>query len=99
MYKEINGVTFKFHQRAKAPDFYGCKTDIYQAYSRPSAKKVAIFNEWKTTASKFDPTAFYITSYNTYTFSLAFEFWYEGMLYLANITPTCNHLYQLLESE
>lgn len=92
----INNKRFFLHPRKKPYDFYGVKKSLYDCYQNPSAVKVAIYEEWKNYCKTVKGFDFCITSYNTFHFCVAFKFWLPDGLYLAHITPSCNHLYREL---
>lgn len=92
---KINGVSFELQNNViKLPlvERYPHRT-IWDCYDRPSAKKVAIYEEWLSYANSIDAQGFTVSSYNCNFFSLTFEFRYEGVKYHANITYAHNYLY------
>lgn len=97
MQKEINGVWFTYHPRAKLP-YYGCydKWDIYDAYKKPSSCKVSIWRYWVEWCYSMEDCEYpVITGANCMTFTIMFDFVHEGKEYRAHITKYHNHLYPL----
>lgn len=66
------------------------KKDIYQAYDRPSNKKVSIWNYWNNYVIENNCYNLVITGYNCYHFTLMFE----DKNYIYKITAANNYRYK-----
>lgn len=90
----IQGVEFEKVKNLQLKTCFELK-GIYQAYEKPSMKKVSIYHNWYEFTEKLDlvNSAYYgIASYNSNIFTFDFCFKYESKKYYAHITPSHNYI-------
>lgn len=63
---------------------------LTDCYTKPSATKISIYNEWLHWAVENGITHFGVRSYNTNIFTLQGLATVDGVDYVLNITPTSN---------
>lgn len=68
---------------------------IYDCYSKPSSKKVSIYNEWLHWAINNNVIYFGVASYNCNIFTLQGIITIDDDDYLVYITPSYNTLYPI----
>ena len=97
MYKNINGISFKYHPRASAPDTSIEAYTLDGVYERPSHFKRVAFRDCEIMANCLNGFNRGITSYNCQTFTYRFDFAHPetGELMRAVITRDYIHLYHL----
>lgn len=94
----INGIEFEKVKNLNIKTCFELK-GIYQAYGKPSMKKVSIYHNWYEFTEKLDlvNSAYYgIASYNSNIFTFDFCFKYESKKYYAHITPSHNYICEAL---
>ena len=73
--------------------------DIFDAYDRPSYRKVNAFEYCKDLMHQYNGHGLKITGFNTCTFSAAFVGVVEGVKHLFYITPSYDYIYPLEDLE
>lgn len=91
------GHAFELHPRKDAPRKYVLAYNIWQAYDRPSARKVAAWHDCEQMCRDCDGHGLCITAAGCQTFSVMFDFEnpVNGAPMRAHITRYYNHLYYL----
>ena len=91
------GHTFTLHPYKDAPIKYPVAPNIWQAYDRPSALKVAAWGDCEQMCRDCDGYGLCVTAAGCQTFSVMFDFMnpVTGELMRAHITRYHNHLYYL----
>lgn len=94
---KLYGHYFTLHPRKAAPSKDEVAPNIWQAYDRPSARKVKAWHDCENMCRDCDGFGLCITSVNCQTFSVMFYFPHPetGKLMCAHITRDYNHLYYL----
>ena len=88
---KVNGVIFdvKGTTAAYVPDKWNNKGNtIYQAYGRPSSRKVSIWYHIESICRSFNGYNLHITSATGFFFSCCFEFKHAGKKYNMTFTPS-----------
>lgn len=93
----IKGISFKLHPRKDAPAKHSVAPNIWQAYDKPSERKVAAWYHCKNMCKELNGDGLCITEAGCQTFSVMFDFVNldTGELMRAHITRDYNHLYYL----
>lgn len=94
---KLHGHGFTLHPRKDAPRKHEVAPNIWQAYDRPSARKVAAWHDCENMCRECDGFGLCITAASCQTFSVMFDFAHPetGELMRAHITRDYNHLYYL----
>ena len=94
---KLYGHNFTLHPRKSAPPKYEVAPNIWQAYDRPSERKVAAWHGCESMCRDCDGFGLCITAAGCQTFSVMFDFAHPdtGVLMRAYITRDYNHLYYL----
>ena len=95
MQVKLYGYTFTLHPRKAAPPKHVVALNIWQAYDKPSDRKVAAWHDCEHMCWDCDGYGLCITGANCMTFSVMFDFVHPetGELMRAHITRDYNHLY------
>ena len=91
------GHTFTLHPCKAAPFKCAIASNIWQAYDRPSNRKVKAWHDCEEMCRDCDGYGLCITAAGCQTFSVMFDFAHPetGELMRAHITRDYNHLYYL----
>lgn len=98
-FMEINGKTFEVMKKKVDLTAFNNRTirTLYDCYSRPSATKERIYDDWgawySNTLGVHDLS---VRSYNCNFFTLEATYHTNGKIYYVEITPTHNRLYETL---
>lgn len=97
MQVKLYGHYFTLHLRKDAPRKDELAPNIWQAYGRPSARKVAAWHDCEAMCRECAGYGLCITAVGCQTFSVMFDFMNPdtGELMRAHITRDHNHLYYL----
>ena len=97
IYTRINGYSFTYHPHKAAPAKTYVSSNIWEAYVKPSGRKVAAWHDCENMCRALDGFGLCITGAGCQTFSVMFDFAHPetGELMRAHITRDYNHLYHL----